>query len=96
MTGNSFGLRNETLWNLFVSDTNHGRCVGHRIQFHGPFHSLPSFHHAMQISHMSWGGWISNAMGTEMGREGCVGWRETFTSLVTENVEKILVPSNEM
>ena len=48
----------------------------------------------------SWLDWdievVLNVMGTEMGREGCVGWRQTFTSLVTENVEKLLVPSNEM
>ena len=48
----------------------------------------------------SWLDWdievVLTATGTEMGREGCVGWRETFISLVTENVEKISVPSNEM
>ena len=48
----------------------------------------------------SWLDWdievVLNVRGAAMGREGCVGWRETFTSLVTENVEKILVPSNEM
>ena len=49
----------------------------------------------------SWLDWdievvVVDARGTAMGMEGCVGQRETFMSLVTENVDKISVPSNEM
>ena len=49
----------------------------------------------------SWLDWdigvvLTVTTGTEMGRVGCVGWRETLMSLVAENMEKILVPSNEM
>ena len=55
MISNSFGLRNETLWNLFVSDTNHGRCVNHAFNFMDlSFFAFISPCHANQSLVLGW------------------------------------------